>query len=230
MIEFVLLDLDDTILDFSYAEREALRSTLCRFGIDATDAAVTLYSEINDAHWKRLERGELTRREVQIGRFSCFLEAMGASEVSAEEANAFYMRSVADCAETVSGAMELLEALKTSGLRLFAVSNGSRSVQVGRIARSGIAPYFEEIFLSEDLGVEKPKREFFDLCFARIRDFDPTRAIVFGDSLTSDIQGGLNAGLLTCWFNRRGKARTADIVPHYEVSTLDAFATLLKTL
>ena len=140
------------------------------------------------------------------------------------------MATIAGCAHTVRGAYELLDALKRRGYRLFVVSNGSRSVQSGRLRASGMEGYFEQIFLSEDLGVEKPKREFFERCFAAIPHFDPQKAIILGDSLTSDMQGGLNAGILTCWFNPRGRARDKRIVPHFEIAELSEFLSILDSL
>lgn len=226
MFRLVFLDLDDTIFDFGYAEAETLRTTLRHYGITPTEEAVRLYSEINDAHWKRLERGELTRREVQIGRFACLFEALGVS-CSAEEVNSFYMQTIASCYRFVDGAEELLADLRAAGCRLYVVSNGSRSVQNGRLKCAGLTDVFDGIFLSEDIGIEKPNRVFFDRCFSEVPNMKLDEAIILGDSLTSDILGGINAGIATCWFNPKGKARRSDIIPDFEISHLRDFLSIV---
>ena len=112
----------------------------------------------------------------------------------------------------------------------YIVSNGNLSVQNGRIASAGIAGYFEEIFISQKIGFDKPRKEFFDACFARIPGFDRQRSIIVGDSLTSDIRGGINAGIKTCWYNPRGKAARADIRPDYCITALHELPGLLSRI
>ena len=225
MVKFVFLDLDDTILDFHKAEAEALKDTLLHMGVSPTDAVVARYSEINDAQWKRLERGEMTREQVKLRRFQILFEELGI-ERDAEQTRRYYENRLGIGHFFLSGAEEMLRALD-GRYRLFIMSNGTTSVQNGRIASAGIAPLFEQIFLSEAIGYVKPQKEFFDACFAAIPDFDPAQAIILGDSLTSDIQGGIYAGIRTCWFNPHGKAGRADIKADYEVHTLADFVDLL---
>ena len=228
MIKYVFLDLDDTILDFHRAEAVALKRTLTHMGIAPTDATAARYSEINDAQWKLLEKGVLTRAEVKLRRFQLLFEELGV-EVDAEAARRYYEEQLGVGHYFLPGAEALLQALH-GRYRLFIMSNGTTAVQKGRIESAGIAPLFEAIFLSEQIGFVKPQREFFDTCFATIDGFDPREAILFGDSLSSDIQGGRNAGILTCWFNPHGKAQDPAIRPDFEVSTLDAFPRLLEQL
>ena len=226
MFEFVFLDLDDTIFDFGYAEAEALRMTLRRYGIEPTDFVVCRYSEINDAHWKRLERGELTRREVQIGRFTCLLAELGVDS-SAEEMNAFYMQTIATCFRYVDGAEKLLSDLRNLGCKLYIVSNGTRSVQEGRMKKAGLTDFFDGVFLSENIGVEKPNKAFFDTCFQCVPSVKLDRSIILGDSLTSDVLGGIHAGITTCWFNPKKKEGRRDIVPDYEIASLSEFVNIV---
>ena len=110
---------------------------------------------------------------------------------------------------------------------LYIVSNGTSAVQHGRIAKLGLARYFQKIFLSEEIGFVKPKREFFDRCFAEINGFVPDQAIIIGDSLTSDIQGGINAGIKTCWVNLKGKTAEA-VTPTVTVTELMQIPSVLK--
>ncbi len=226
MIEFVFLDLDDTLLDFHAAEREALSKTLLSLGIEPTPTVCARYSEINDQHWKRLERGELTRDEVKLQRFELLFEELGAS-ADAEVARMRYEENLAIGHVFIDGAEELLRSL-LGKYRLFIVSNGTLSVQRGRIASAGIEPFFEALFLSEEVGFVKPQKEFFDVCFSRIRDFDASRAIIVGDSLTSDIQGGINAGIKTCLFNPSKKEYAGEIRPDFEIGALARLPMLLE--
>ena len=228
MIEFVFLDLDDTILDFHKAEDLALRATLTEFGVEPTDAMVARYSEINDSQWKLLELGVLTRPEVKLRRFVLFFEELGVQR-DAEAVRSFYEKRLGVGHIFLPGALQMLENL-FGKYRLFIVSNGTTAVQRSRLASAGIGCFFERIFLSEEVGCVKPERLFFDRCFSQIKDFDPSRAIIFGDSLTSDIQGGINAEIRTCWFNPHGKECRGDICPDFEVRTHVEFEALLERL
>lgn len=228
MIEFVFLDLDDTIFDFSACERIAISRTLSSMDIEPTDSVCSLYSEINDLHWKRLERGELTRDQVKLQRFECLFRELGVS-ADAEHARRLYEVDLSRVYAFKEGAIELLKVLQEK-YRLFVVSNGITVVQNGRISASGIAGFFEDIFLSEAVGYVKPQKEFFDVCFSRIKDFDPSKSVIVGDSLTSDIQGGRNAGILTCWFNPKWKATDGTVIPDVEFRTLAELPALLERL
>ncbi|MBR2926182.1 MAG: YjjG family noncanonical pyrimidine nucleotidase [Clostridia bacterium] len=228
MIEFVFLDMDDTILDFHKAEAVALAKTLRAFGVEPTEEVVQRYSEINALQWQRLERGELTRAQVKLYRFRYLFEELGVS-VDAESVRVMYEEVLSHGHYYMEGAEALLSELHGK-YKLYIASNGTTAVQKGRIESAGFAPLFDGIFLSEEIGYVKPQKEFFDACFATIPEFDPSRAIILGDSLTSDVQGGNNAGILSCWFNPKGKENRTDVVPSFEVRTLDAFSQLLTTL
>ncbi len=228
MIKHVLLDLDDTIFDFHMAEAVAVRDTLETFGVVVTHAIITRYSEINDAQWKRLELGELTRDQVKLLRFELLFDELGIA-CDAEAARTYYENRLAVGHYFLPGAEQMLSELSQK-YELYLVSNGTTAVQNGRLASAGIAPLFKKIFLSEAIGYVKPQKEFFDSCFAEIENFRPDEAIIFGDSLTSDILGGINAGIKTCWFNPAAKPRRADIIPDYEVHSLDEFHPLLEQL
>ena len=221
----VLIDLDNTILDFNAAERVALTRALTDQGIPADEAMLRRYHEINIQHWEMLEDGLLTREEVLVKRFEALFRERGV------EADAFRMQEMYESNLSrghwfVPGAPELLEALY-GFYRLFICSNGVGFVQDGRIASAGLAPYFEDIFISERIGGNKPERAFFETCFARIPAFRRERALMLGDSLTSDIRGGINAGIRTCWYNPQGKENPGPIRPDWEIRTLEQFPVLL---
>lgn len=216
MYRFLLFDLDDTILDFGKAERCALIRALEGFGIALSDAALARYSEINAEEWRRLERGECTRDEVKLNRFVRFCKeySLAADPASLRTT---YEGNLAEGHFFVDGAEELLEALgKMPNKRLFLVSNGTTAVQRGRLASAGISHRFEGIFLSEEVGFVKPQKEFFDACFAAIPGFCREEAIILGDSLTSDIAGGKNASIATCYFSTKttGDEPSADFTIH----------------
>ena len=225
MDKFVFLDLDDTLLDFKKCERAALSEAMARFGIATDGESTDRYSAINDMMWKRLERGEATRDEVLTERFRLFLATLGREDVSPANARREYEKALSTKCFFIDGAKELLERLYGK-YRLFIVSNGTAHVQDGRIAASGIGGYFEDIFISHRIGFDKPDRRFFDYCFSRIDGFDRARAIIAGDSLTSDIRGGKNAGIATVWFNPRRVAGEAE--PDFEIHALSELCEVLE--
>lgn len=221
----VLFDLDDTLLDFHKAERIAIAKTFKELGIEPTEEVIQLYSKINARQWKRLETGEISREQVLVGRFEILFKELGL-DLPSRQAKTLYENYLSQGHYFMPGAEELLKKLQGS-YRLFICSNGTAVVQEGRLKSAGISPYFEEIFISEEIGCNKPSPEFFRRCFERIKDFDPERCIIIGDSLSSDILGGINAGIKTCWFNPEHAGRGENIVPDYELGKLEQVPDLL---
>jgi 2-haloacid dehalogenase len=228
MIEFLLIDLDDTILDFHKAERIGLENTLRHYGVEPTEETIALYLQINAAHWRALEQGQMTRKQVNEGRFETLFRHLG-REVDGAECAAFYLSQLALTHDYLPGAEAAMLSLSKK-YRLFVASNGNSVVQFPRLAASGLDRYVEKAFISEALGENKPSKAYFDLCFAQIPGFDLARAMMVGDSLTSDIQGGINAGIPTCWVNTFGKENTTAIHPDYEISSLSQLEALLENL
>lgn len=228
MIRNVLFDLDDTLFDFHKAEKIALTKTLVHFGIDPTEETLALYSTINAAHWKRLELGEISREEVKVGRYRELFKTIGI-ECDPVKATAYYESMLAIGHYFMPGAPELLEELYGK-YRLYIVSNGTAKVQEGRIGSSGIAKYMDGIFISQILGANKPDKQFFDICFAEIPDFSLSETVIIGDSLSSDIKGGINAGITTVWFNPKGIENDNDIKPDYTIKELSEVPGLLSQI
>ena len=228
MIKYLLIDLDDTILDFHKAERIGLENTLRHYGVEPTAETVELYKAINAAHWQALEKGEMTRKQVNEGRFTTLFRKLG-REVDGAECAAYYLSQLALTHDYLPSAKEAILFLSKK-YRLYVASNGNSSVQYPRLEASGLNGYIEKAFISEALGANKPSRVYFDLCFAQIPNFEPEKAIMVGDSLTSDIQGGINAGIRTCWVNVFGKENTTAIRPDYEISSLEELEPLLEKL
>ena len=228
MIRNVLFDLDDTLFDFHKAEKIALTKTLVHFGIDPTEETLALYSTINAAHWKRLELGEISREEVKVGRYRELFKTIGV-ECDPVKATAYYESMLAIGHYFMPGAPELLEELYRK-YRLYIVSNGTAKVQEGRIGSSGIAKYMDGVFISQILGANKPDKQFSDICFAEIPDFSLSETVIIGDSLSSDIKGGINAGITTVWFNPKGIENDNDIKPDYTIKELSEVPGLLSQI
>lgn len=228
MYKFLLLDLDDTIFDFHKHEKVAIGNTLSGAGIDPTEENCMLYSQINDAYWKRLERGEVTRQQVLVGRFEELFSTLGVSGDAEKTARA-YMENLSQGHYFLPGAEDALIQLHKK-YRLFLVSNGTASVQESRLQSAGIEKYFEAVFISQNIGVNKPAKGFFDYCFEKIPGFEASQAIIVGDSLTSDILGGKNAGIATCWVNPKGKSPREDVCPDYQIPSLVQLPALLESL
>ena len=228
MIEFLFLDLDDTILDFHKAERIALAKTIQSFGIEPTEEILARYHAINKWHWEQLELGKLTREQVLLKRFETLLSEQGI-QADPVQVQASYEKNLSIGHFFMPGAGEAVEALSKK-YRLFLASNGTASVQKGRMTSANLYRFFEQVYVSQEVGHNKPSKAFFDACFARIPDFDPARAMMVGDSLTSDIRGGINAGIKTCWVNPAHAPGREDIRPDYEIEALSQLPALLETL
>ena len=227
-ITFLFLDLDDTILDFHKAEYIAIGKTLQSFGLEPTEQVRARYSAINKAHWERLERKELTREQVLVGRFATLFREHGIQTDPVQCARR-YEDFLSIGHYFLPGAEEALERLSKK-YKLYLASNGTAKVQAGRLKSANISRFFEKIFVSQEIGANKPSAEYFQRCFAQIPGFDCTRAMIVGDSLTSDIQGGKNAGIATCWVNPNGAPGRQDILPDYEIKNLAELEALLDTM
>ncbi|MBR4289031.1 MAG: YjjG family noncanonical pyrimidine nucleotidase [Oscillospiraceae bacterium] len=228
MIEFLFLDLDDTILDFHKAERIAISKTICDFGIEPTEEVLHRYHLINKWHWEQLELGTMTRSEVLTGRFSMLFSELG-MEVDAQAVARVYERNLSSGHWFLPGAEEAVDMLSKK-YRLFLASNGTASVQKGRMTSANLYRFFEKVFVSQEIGHNKPSKAYFDGCFARIPGFDPAKAMIVGDSLSSDILGGINAGIKTCWVNPTHAAAKNGIIPDFEIEALHQLPALLETV
>ena len=228
MIRNILLDLDDTIFDFHKAESIALSKALVDFGIEPTREICARYSEINISQWKRLELGEITRNEVHINRFKILMSELGVS-IQPESIARVYKEYLSCGHYYMEDALESIQEL-AKHYRLYIVSNGTYSVQKGRLDSANIYPLFQGIFISEQIGYEKPSPFFFKECFAKIPDFRKEETIIVGDSLTSDIKGGILSGLRTVWLHRPNAKRDLQIKPDYSVVSWKAFMALLSEI
>lgn len=219
MINTILWDVDGTLLDFHAAEREAIRTLFKQFGLgQCSDDMLARYSAINKAYWERLERGELTKPQILIGRFRDFFAAEGLDTSAASDFNDAYQLSLGDTIVYRDDSFEIVKALRGK-VRQYAVSNGTIIAQTKKLRLSGFDKLMDGIFLSEQIGIEKPNIGFFETVFEAIAPVDRSATLIIGDSLSSDILGGNNAGILCCWYNPTGAA-AADIRIDYEIRDL----------
>ncbi|MGN0532261.1 MAG: YjjG family noncanonical pyrimidine nucleotidase [Eubacterium sp.] len=201
MIKYLLWDVDGTLLDFLTAERHSLKKAFVRFGLgECTDEKCRQYSAINIKYWQRLERGEVTKEQVLIGRFEEFLALNGITHVSPREFCQMYEDGLSDVITYIDDSLELLQQLSYD-YKQYIVTNGALNVQTKKLAKSGFADVVDDVFISDKIGYEKPSREFFDYVINSIGNPDPTEVLIIGDSLTSDMAGGVNYGIHTCWYN-----------------------------
>ncbi len=219
MFKFLLFDADDTIFDFLRAEKTALKLAFGDCNIPFKDEYVPVYSEMNLKLWQRLERKEITKPELLRMRFSNFYEAMGFTGDPDKMREAYHKRLSEQCF-LLPGAREVIENLSKDH-KVYLITNGLKMVQTGRLKPSGLLPFLSGVFISEEVGFEKPDRRYFEKVKAAIPGFKEEEALVIGDSLTSDILGGNNAGIKTVWFNPKGRENNTKAVPYWEIRRIE---------
>ncbi len=227
-IKVILWDFDNTLMDFSAAESNSLKNGFKKFGLgECTDEMVKEYSKINVKYWQKLETGEQTKDEIHVNRFKEFFESFGIECDSPEAFNACFENGIADTVEYVENSREIVESLK--GLfRQYIVTNGGYNVQKRRLKESGFSELTDGAFISDQIGFEKPHIEFFNAVFERIEPCEKDEILIVGDSLTSDMRGGNNAGIKTCWYNPKGSPRPKDVRIDCEIKSLSEIYGILK--
>jgi HAD superfamily (subfamily IA) hydrolase, TIGR02254 len=197
----ILWDVDGTLLDFKAAEKAAVQALFREFGLgECTDEMVRHYSRINEVFWERLERNELTKPQILVGRFEQFFTEVGVPASLAPAFNERYQLALGDTIVYRDDSLNIVRSLKGK-VKQYAVSNGTVAAQTKKLEQSKFGELMDGVFLSEKLGAEKPNKAFFERVFEAIRPEDPSQVMIVGDSLTSDIQGGMNAGIRTCWYD-----------------------------
>lgn len=220
MYKYLLWDVDGTVLNFLAAEAYAIRFLFGKYNLgECNDEMLKTYSEINTKYWKMLERGELTKPEILVGRFREFFGIIGADTTIAESFNRDYQVTLGDHIEFVDGAKEMLLSQKGKYV-IAAVTNGTKVAQEKKLRLSGLNDIFDDVFISEDIGAEKPNKDFFDYVFKKLGITDKSQVLIIGDSLTSDIKGGNVAGIDTCWFNPSHSPNSLGVSVTYEIDKL----------
>lgn len=214
----LFFDADKTLLDFVAAEKKGLERVFEKNGITLTDEIRSFYLEMNGQLWESYERGEIPRDTVLFTRFGRVFEHFGidADGVAFEHD---YRKELDKGHDLMEGAMELVQTLAPF-YELYIVTNGTTETQYKRLGDSGLSPYFKDIFISGEIGSRKPMKAFFDHCFEKAPHLAPKDVLIIGDSLSSDIQGGNNAGIDACWMNAENKINDTNAVPTYEIHKL----------
>ncbi len=221
----LFIDVDDTLLDFKMAEKESLRRTAEHFGIPFTSEFHQAYHEINISYWKLHEQGLIGKEEFLPQRFIDLLDRFGYGHLDGHAANTFYHNALCESAFMMPGAEELLKELSQYA-EIWLVTNGDSDVQTGRLYGGPLMKYVKGMFISDELGAPKPSKEFFDIVFGTVPHTDDM--LIIGDSLTSDIRGGENAAMDSCWFNPEGAENTTLIRPTYTVRTLEEIPAVVR--
>ena len=218
---FLLWDVDHTLLDFKKSENYALKKAFSLFGRIIDDETVEVYSQINDKHWKRFEKGEITKTEVLYGRFRELLRVLEIEDISLDAIEEAYQEELGNVYYYLDDSYQLCKELKKD-YKQYVISNGVGSTQHHKLELSGLSSLMDGIFISEEVGSPKPEKAFFDACFKSIPGFDKDKALVIGDSLSSDIRGANNAGVDACWYHAHGATTTGyeDVTYQYEITNL----------
>lgn len=215
----LLLDIDNTLLDFNAAEHKALLEMLQHFDFPTDNETQDTYIRINAEMWESLNKGKIRREKLLVERFNRFLKAIG-REGNPAEINKYYLNQLGTHADMIPGAEIFLRECAEVAT-LVAVSNGAEKVQINRLKMSGIGNFFDDVLISEHLGVEKPNPKIFQMALRKMGIENPAKVLVVGDSLSADIQGGINAGLDTCWVNFARAENRSGTQPKYEIRTYE---------
>lgn len=225
--EIILFDADDTLFDFKKSEREAFKNTILEFNIEYDENYhLKIYQTINTAIWKDFEEGHITQEKLKVERFRRLSDSLNVNFDENKFAKA-YMKHLSNASFLFEDSLELVESLHEN-YRLAIVSNGLKEVQNKRIKQSTISKYFEEIVVSEEVKVSKPDPKIFEYALKNIKHTDKSKVLIVGDSLTSDIQGGINFGIDTCWYNPKKNENKIGIIPTYEISNFIELKHILK--
>ena len=228
MFKVVLWDIDGTLLDFEKAEEAGIRGCFAHYNLgECTDEMLERYKVINRGYWQAMERGEIEKPVLLVKRFEDFLNAYGLDSTVAAGMNSLYQVLLGETVVFAPHAWDTIQELKGKVLQC-AVTNGTKVAQDGKLKNSKLDKEFDHIFISEVVGIEKPNVGFFDAVFAAIGEYATDEVLIVGDSLTSDIQGGVNAGIKTCWFNPKGVENTSSLQPDYEIKDVGEVLGIVK--
>ena len=218
--KYLLWDIDGTILNFEKAEKRAIRTLFEKFNLgECTDEMLSHYIEINKKYWKLLECGKMKKERILVERFEEFFEKEGIRTDAAAEFNKAYQLALGDTVVFNDDALDIIKAQKKN-YQIIIVTNGTAIAQKKKLERSGLDKIADNIFISEEVGYEKPSIHFFERVKAKAGIDDVSQAVIIGDSLTSDIQGGVNAGIDTCWYNPKEEVNDTNLKPTYIIKNL----------
>lgn len=222
---WLFFDADGTLFDYNRAEATAFRKAFDALQFQFEEGHLNTYQTINRELWKALERHEITPAVLRVRRFELLLEALGLKG-SADDLNLVYVEQLGLCTDLIDGAYEVLQTLSKRS-RIAIVTNGLEAVQRSRLMHSTIHPFIQELIISEEVGAAKPHHAFFDAAFARTGNPSRSDVLIIGDSLTSDMQGGVNYGIDTCWYNPTGETKPQGLTITYEIRYLSELSEMI---
>lgn len=216
--QWILFDADGTLFDFQTAQAEALQQTFIDFQIRFQPIYLVYYEEHNDVLWAHLEQGKISGDQLKVERFQRLLNQINC-EGDAKGLSDRYLQHLSEADQLLESAKSVVARLRQTH-RLALITNGIQTVQLSRLQKSGLSDQFEELFISEAIGVSKPQSGIFEYAFAKMGAPPKESVLIVGDSLSSDIKGGVNYGIDTCWFNPSKKDNSSGLQPTYEISKL----------
>ena len=224
--EVLLFDADETLFDFKMTEREALFKSIEEFNLDLDkEYALNVYSKINKAIWEEFERGEITSDKLRVERFERFLKKVN-KDVDAILFSKAYSKFLGEGAYLFEDSVEVIDYLSKE-YTLVLITNGLKDVQRNRIAKTPLKDYFKELVISDEIKISKPDKRIFNYALEKVGNIDKSKVLMIGDSLTSDMQGGINAGIDTCWYNPNGFENKLGLNLTYEINSLKELMNIL---
>ena len=223
--KWILFDADETL--FHFDNFAGLRHMFLKHGIDFGRAEFDEYQGLNKPLWVEYQNGQISAEQLQTRRFQLWSDRLN---ISAKQLNTEFLDAMAEICKTLPGAVELVKHLHNNNVKMGIITNGFTQLQQIRLERTGLLPYFSPVVISELVGIAKPHRKIFEYALEQMGSPDINHVLMVGDTLESDILGGNNVGLDTCWLNHENKPKPLDILPTYEVDSLFELAQLLETL
>lgn len=224
--KFLLFDLDNTLLDFDLAEDIALTTLLKEQNVENIEEYKKYYSPMNKNLWHKLDLKEITREYLVNNRFKMLFENFGV-DVDGVSLAKRYEQLLGEQGVEIKGASELLYELKKAGYEIYAATNGLTTIQNSRLANSEIKTYFDKIFISEEVGYQKPDIKFFEHIESNISNFDREQSLMIGDNLFADIGGSNNFGIDSVWCNFKNIEKKVDATPTYEIKNYEELKNIL---
>ncbi len=210
--DWILFDADETL--FSFDAFKGLKTMFARLGVDFTEQDFSEYQHINKPLWVRYQNGEISAAQLQQDRFLSWAERLS---TTALELNRLFLEAMADICQVLPGVKELLDLIGSKA-QLGIITNGFTQLQQIRLEKTGLSEYFQHVIISEEIGVAKPDRAIFDFALDKMGQPDRNKVLMVGDNVHSDVLGGLNAGVETCWINWNQDAKPEHIDPHFQVT------------
>lgn len=223
----ILFDADETLFDFIKSEQEAFYRSFLEVGIAINSDQLLIYREINEQLWLDYAQGRVSLESLRVERFARFLKILGV-DIDPVVFSKRYIHFLGEGAYLLPGSEDVCRQLVERGYRIAIITNGIKEVQRSRIERSGLKSLLAGLFISEEIGFQKPDKRFFEHTLAALQIEDRSECLIVGDSLQADILGGINANMATCWFNPMHKSNDTAIEPTYQIDRIEQIFELIQ--